>query len=99
MQPDKFVPPDDDALLTRAELAIALTRSGYPISKRTLASLPCRKTGVGGTGPAFRLWTDNKARYRWADALAWARSRVAPVRGGCLPRTVPGRTSDTQTAA
>jgi len=64
----------DDALLTREKVAEALTAAGYPISPRTLATKATR-----GGGPPYCLFSA-RALYRWADALAWARSVTSATR-------------------
>ena len=61
------VPQDHDALLTRIQLADALTAAGYPTKARTLSTKATR-----GGGPPYRLYS-SRALYRWGDALEWAR--------------------------
>jgi hypothetical protein len=58
----------DDALLSRAETAVALTALGYRISAATLAT-----KAVRGGGPPFMKFS-RYATYRWADAGAWAKA-------------------------
>jgi hypothetical protein len=65
-------PPDPETLLTRRQVAAALTAAGYPTAPATLA----RKASVGG-GPKFSKW-GRLPIYRWADALEWAQSRLSP---------------------
>ncbi len=67
------IPDDPDALLTRAALAAALTEAGYPTARATLAT-----RAVRGGGPPYRHYGP-RVVYRWADALAWARSRIGPL--------------------
>jgi hypothetical protein len=63
-----------DALLTRSATAAALTAAGFPIKSATLATKATR-----GGGPPYRLF-GTRPLYRWADAIAWARSRLsAPI--------------------
>jgi hypothetical protein len=57
-------------MLSRIELAEALTASGFKIKASTLGAMACRRVG-----PPFEIW-GNRARYRWADALKWACSRA-----------------------
>jgi hypothetical protein len=64
----------DEALLTRANTASALTEVGFPVSAATLAT-----KAVRGGGPPYYLF-GRKPLYRWGDALAWAQARLsAPV--------------------
>jgi hypothetical protein len=65
---------DPNALLTREQVATALTGAGYPVRPKTLATKACR-----GGGPPYQLW-GNKPLYVWADALAWAKGRMSPAR-------------------
>lgn len=65
--------PHDDALLTRAQLAAALTEHGFKTSKATLATWASRK----GNGPPYRLY-GCKPLYKWGDAILWAKSRLSP---------------------
>jgi hypothetical protein len=61
----------DDALLTRAAVASALTEVGFPVSAATLAT-----KAVRGGGPPYQLF-GRKPLYRWGAALEWARSRLS----------------------
>jgi hypothetical protein len=65
---------DPDEMLRRHALAGALTEAGYPTAPATLATKATR-----GGGPPFRLY-GRIPLYRWADALAWAESRLSPPR-------------------
>jgi hypothetical protein len=65
------IPDSLDALLDRARTAAALTEAGFPVTRATLATKATR----GGGPPFCRFGT--KPLYRWADALAWARSRLS----------------------
>jgi hypothetical protein len=65
--------PDPDALLTRQQLAEALTDAGYPTSPKTLATMASR-----GGGPPFRKF-GRRPLTRWREGLGWARSRLGPV--------------------
>jgi hypothetical protein len=68
-------PDDPETLLTREQAAAALTAAGFPIKPKTLAT----KASRGGGPPFCRFGA--KPLYRWADCLAWARSRLsAPMR-------------------
>jgi hypothetical protein len=81
------IPENPDALLTREQVATALTAAGFPTKPRTLSTKATR-----GGGPPYRLYS-SRALYRWADAIEWARSRLTPVvrstselrarKGGC----------------
>ena len=66
--------PDPDTLLTREATATALTEAGFPVAPRTLATKATR-----GGGPPFRKF-GTRALYKWADALAWAQSRLTAPR-------------------
>jgi hypothetical protein len=61
-----------DAYLTRGELAQALTASGFPVARGTLA----KKASVGG-GPTFQKF-GRRPVYQWGDALSWARAQLGP---------------------
>jgi hypothetical protein len=65
------LPIDEDALLTRDALAVALTEAGFPTRKATLAT----KANRGG-GPPFSLF-GRRPIYRWGSAVAWARSKLS----------------------
>jgi hypothetical protein len=67
------LPTDLDTLLTRAALADALTKAGYPTARATLATRATR-----GGGPPYRLF-GRVPLYRWGDALAWVQSRLGPL--------------------
>jgi hypothetical protein len=64
----------DNDTLSRDETARALSEAGYPISAAALATMASR-----GGGPPYHLW-NGRTRYRWADALAWAQSRIREPR-------------------
>ena len=64
-----------DALLRRTETAGALTRAGFPVAAKTLATMATR-----GGGPTYRTF-GRTVLYRWGDALAWAESRLSAPRG------------------
>jgi hypothetical protein len=73
--PTSVVPTDPNALLTRDGTATALTASGYPISKATLATMATR-----GGGPPYQRWGP-RAMYRWGTSLVWAQARLSePIR-------------------
>lgn len=69
-----MIPTNPDQYLRRDEVAAALTAAGFPTSK---AALDTRATRGGG--PPFRRWGKKIVLYRWADALAWAESRLGPA--------------------
>jgi hypothetical protein len=62
----------DDRMLTRVELAAALTAEGYPIKAGTLAQMAHRDDG-----PPFEFW-GSRCIYLWGPSLIWARGRVRP---------------------
>jgi hypothetical protein len=66
--------PDAEALLTRARLAEALNKVGFPVSPKTLATKASR-----GGGPPYALF-GRRPLYRWRDALSWAEGRLATPR-------------------
>jgi hypothetical protein len=68
------IPDHPDVRLTRERTAEALTALGFPISARTLATKATR-----GGGPPYSLF-NNRAMYRWQDALDWARSLTTAPR-------------------
>ena len=65
------IPSNPDQLLTRAELAAALTELGFPTSPATLATRATR-----GGGPPFQKYGP-RSLYRWANGLEWAKSRLS----------------------
>jgi hypothetical protein len=68
------IPDDPNTLLRRRPAAEALTAAGFPVSEKTLAT-----KAVRGGGPPYRLF-GRTVLYRWADALAWAESRLSAPR-------------------
>jgi hypothetical protein len=68
-----MIPDDPNSLLTRQAAAMALTRSGYPTSPKTLATMATR-----GGGPPFHHYGP-RVLYRWRDALQWAEKRLSPA--------------------
>lgn len=69
-----LIPENVDALLTREQLANALTEAGYPIRPKTLATKASR-----GGGPRYRHFGP-RVLYTWGDGLRWAQSRLsAPI--------------------
>jgi hypothetical protein len=75
-----MVPSDpDDRLLTRSELAEALTKRGYPTPSATLATMASR-----GGGPKYVLY-GRLAMYRWSDALAWVQTRLSEPKHATAP--------------
>jgi hypothetical protein len=68
------IPDDINALLLRIPTAEALTKAGFPIKAKTLATVACR-----GGGPPYSLF-GKRALYRWGDALQWAKARMTAPR-------------------
>lgn len=62
------------ALLRRNACATALTKAGFPISPKTLASMVTR-----GGGPPYHKF-GRAVLYRWSDVLAWAEGRLSSAR-------------------
>jgi hypothetical protein len=67
------IPNDPETMLTRKQLAAALTDAGYPTSPATLATKASR-----GGGPPFCKF-GARALHPWGLALEWARSKLGPV--------------------
>ena len=65
--------PDPDTLMTRRQLAAALTAAGYPTAESTLTTKACR----GGGPPYFKYGP--KTIYRWGPSLQWASDRLVPA--------------------
>jgi hypothetical protein len=61
----------EDLLLTRADVALALTQAGFSVSAATLAT-----KAVRGGGPPYQLF-GRKPLYRWGPALEWAHGRLS----------------------
>ena len=59
-----------DVLLTREQVADALTRCGVPYSAKTLSTRACR-----GGGPPYRRFA-KRAIYRWGDVVEWAQAEM-----------------------
>jgi hypothetical protein len=66
------VPKDPNHMLRRAECAAALSRVGFPVATKTLATRATR-----GGGPPMQRW-GKIPLYRWGDALEWASARLGP---------------------
>ena len=78
------IPNTPDALLTREDVATALTAAGYPVASKTLATKATR-----GGGPPYSLFL-GRAIYRWCDALDWARHNTT-ARSSLPAETADGR--------
>jgi hypothetical protein len=63
--------PDDDELLTREAVASALTKAGFPVAAKTLATKATR-----GGGPPYQKFGP-RALYRWGPSLQWAKARLS----------------------
>jgi hypothetical protein len=68
------MPESPDTLLTREQVALALTALGFQTKKSTLAT-----KAVRGGGPVYRLF-GKRPLYRWADAIEWAESKMSAPR-------------------
>ena len=68
------LPDGPGTLLTRVQLAAALTETGFPIAAATLSTMATR-----GGGPPFRKFSV-RAVYEWGPALAWAQGRLSAPR-------------------
>lgn len=68
------IPENIDALLTRDQVAVALTAKGFPVRPKTLATKATR-----GGGPPFRRF-GTRPLYVWGEALAWAEARLSTPR-------------------
>jgi hypothetical protein len=68
---EMFSQINPDTLLDRPATAQALTSRGFKTRQSTLATMASR-----GGGPIFRKY-GQRVVYRWADALAWAQSRLS----------------------
>jgi hypothetical protein len=64
----------DGTMLSRRQLAEALTDEGLPITAATLATMATR-----GGGPPFQYWGP-RVIYQWGPGLAWAKGRLSPSR-------------------
>ena len=78
------IPDAPDTLLTRDDIATALTAAGYPVASKTLATKATR-----GGGPPYSLFL-GRALYRWCDALDWARNSTT-ARPNIVAETPNGR--------
>jgi hypothetical protein len=87
------IPDNPEALLRRNQTAIALSQAGYPTSEKTLATQASR-----GDGPPYHLY-GRYPLYRWADVLAWARSRLRPARRSTAEHEVLAKASASADAA
>jgi hypothetical protein len=81
-----MIPTDPNALMTRDQVATALTEAGYPVKAKTLATKVTR-----GGGPPFRHF-GARVLYRWSDALGWAEAQLSE------PRCSTSETDAQQTA-
>ena len=76
------IPDSSAALLTRRQLAEALTSCGFPISPATLATKATR-----GGGPPYQKFGP-RALYQWGMGLQWAQGRLSkPVHSTSEPQT------------
>ncbi len=69
-----LIPDDPDALLTRDQVAAALTAVGFPVKAKTLETKATR-----GGGPRYKLF-GTRPLYRWGDVLCWAEQRLTSPR-------------------
>jgi hypothetical protein len=70
-RPMPAVPDNDDALLTRKQLAAALGEAGYPVAASTLNTMATR-----GGGPPYQKF-GSRPLYRWGGAVKWAQARLS----------------------
>ena len=63
----------ESALLRRQDCAATLTRAGFPISPKTLATMATRRGG-----PPFHKF-GRTVLYRWSAVLGWAEARLGPA--------------------
>jgi hypothetical protein len=68
------IPDNPNALLTRDQLASALTAAGFPVRAKTLATMASR-----GGGPAYMRFGP-RVLYRWQSGLEWAQNRLSAPR-------------------
>jgi hypothetical protein len=71
MRPMTAIPDDEEALLTRRQVAAALTEAGYPVATSSLNTMATR----GGSPPFHRF--GRRVLYRWGAALKWAEGRLS----------------------
>lgn len=76
----------DTLLLTRAELAAALTSEGFRTTISTLATFACR-----GCGPEPFAKYGNKPLYHLPAAITWATERRAASRRATLDAMASAR--------
>jgi hypothetical protein len=69
-KPGRSPHPDPHSLLTRSELASALTSAGYRIAEKTLATRASR-----GDGPPYSVF-NRRCLYRWDTSLRWAQESL-----------------------
>lgn len=67
------IPSDPEALLTRQQLAEALTERGFPTTTATLSTKASR-----GGGPPFQRF-GRRVLHPWGLSLEWARSKLGPL--------------------
>lgn len=70
------LPINHDVMLTRQQLADALTTAGFPVSSSTLKTKASR-----GDSPPYKRF-GRVALYQWGEALQWAQSRMLPPQKG-----------------
>jgi hypothetical protein len=64
---------DENAWLSRIDVAAALKSKGYPVTASTLATQATR-----GGGPPYRKF-GHSVQYNWGEALKWAQQRASPA--------------------
>jgi hypothetical protein len=70
-RPMTAIPDNDQALLTRRQLAAALSAAGYPVAASTLNTMATR-----GGGPPYQKFGP-RPLYRWGPAIKWAEERLS----------------------
>jgi hypothetical protein len=65
-----MIPEDPNTLLTRPQVAVALTEAGFPTSPATLSTKATR-----GGGPPYQKFGP-RVLYTWGVTLKWAKDRL-----------------------
>src|SRR5215471_3525874 len=73
--------------LTREQVAVYLSMSGFPITLSTLEKLCAPAIG---DGPPVEMWWGRRPLYSPEQCLAWARARLSPT-PKATPHNWPGK--------